>query len=231
MNTTKAPHGIFVTGTDTGVGKTRVAAALCHALAAAGRRVAGMKPLASGCEFTPKGLRNEDAMALMAAMNVRASYAEVNPYAFEPPIAPHIAAREAGQPIEIEVLDRAFQRLRLRSDLVIVEGAGGWLVPLDDATATFADLAVHWRLPVILVIGLRLGCINHALLTVEAIERRGLPIYGWIGNSVDAQFSRCDDNVATLRQRIRAPCVGLLPHAPGASASAVSHQIDITALL
>src|ERR1039457_5902196 len=137
-------RSLFVTGTDTGVGKTRIAVALCSALATRGNRVAAMKPVASGCVQTPDGLRNEDAVALLSAMNVRARYSEVNPYAFEPAIAPHIAAEEAGTPIDFAVLDRAYERLRLQSDFLIVEGAGGWLAPLD-ARCGFADLAAHWR--------------------------------------------------------------------------------------
>jgi dethiobiotin synthetase len=201
---------LFVTGTDTGVGKTRIAAALCHGLAARGRRVAGMKPVASGCVSTPEGLRNEDATALLEAMNVRAAYDEVNPYAFEPAIAPHIAAREAGIDIDFERLDRAFERLRLQAETMIVEGAGGWLAPLD-ATRSFADLAARWQLEVILVVGLRLGCLNHALLTVESIELRGLKLLGWVGNSIDPRFPRKAENIATLRERIAAPCLGILP--------------------
>jgi dethiobiotin synthetase len=204
---------LFVTGTDTGVGKTRVAAALCGAFVAAGRRVAAMKPIASGCCSTPDGLRNEDAVTLQRAMNVRAAYSEVNPYAFEPAIAPHIAALEAGQVIDFEVLDRNYERLALQSDVTVVEGSGGWLAPVD-ARRSFADLAAHWQLDVILVVGLRLGCLNHAMLTVEAIERRGLRLAGWVGNAIDAHFLRADANLATLKSLIDAPCLGFIPHSP-----------------
>ena len=215
---------LFVTGTDTGVGKTRMAAALCLAFVAAGRRVAGMKPVASGCVATPEGLRNDDALALRAAMNVRASYADVNPFAYEPAIAPHIAAAEAGQPVDVDVLDRSYERLALQSDVTVVEGAGGWLAPLDD-THTFADLAVRWQLDVVLVVGLRLGCLNHALLSVESIQRHGLKLAGWIGNSVDAEFPRRDANVETLRARIAAPCLGVFPYAPDDTAAQVAAQL------
>jgi dethiobiotin synthetase len=216
MNT---PAGYFVTGTDTGVGKTLVAAALCHAFASAGRKVAGMKPIASGCTAVPGGLRNGDALALMAAMNVRAAYAEVNPYAFEPAVAPHIAAAECGVAIGYAVLDRAFERLRLQSEIMIVEGAGGWLTPLD-AGRSFADLALRWRLDVILVVGLRLGCLNHALLTAESVERRGLRLAGWVGNRIDADFARAEENIATLRERLTAPCLGVIPYTAGTAAAA-----------
>jgi dethiobiotin synthetase len=215
---------LFITGTDTGVGKTRVATALCMAFAAVGKRVAAMKPVASGCAMTPEGLRNDDALALLDAMNVRARYAEVNPYAFEPAIAPHIAALEAGRPIDVDVLDRCFERLSLQSDATIVEGAGGWLAPLD-AELTFADLAVRWRLDVILVVGLRLGCLNHALLTAESIERRGLRLCGWIGNSVDPIFERRDENLSALRARIAAPCIGTYSYSPASGARDVARSL------
>jgi dethiobiotin synthetase len=215
---------LFITGTDTGVGKTRIATALCLAFAAAGKRVAAMKPVASGCTATPAGLRNDDAVALLDAMNVRASYADVNPYAFEPAIAPHIAALEAGRPIDFDVLDRCFQRLSLQSEATIVEGAGGWLAPLD-AQQTFADLAVRWQLDVILVVGLRLGCLNHALLTAESIERRGLRLCGWIGNSVDPIFERRDENLAALGTRIAAPCIATYSHSPASGARDVAKSL------
>jgi dethiobiotin synthetase len=213
---------LFVTGTDTGVGKTRIAAALCVAYAARQKRVAAMKPVASGCTQTSAGLRNEDAEALLAAMTVRAAYDEVNPYAFEPAIAPHIAAMEAGCSIDLRLLDGCFERLCRHSDVIIVEGAGGWLAPLD-ATHTFADLAVRWKLDVILVVGLRLGCLNHALLTAEAIERRGVQLAGWVGNSVDPDFARREANIATLRSRLAANCLGLFPYSPESNARGLSN--------
>ena len=215
---------LFITGTDTGVGKTRIATALCLAFAAAGQRVAAMKPVASGCRQTAEGLRNDDAIALRSAMNVRASYAEVNPYAFEPAISPHIAAREAGRSIDFGVLDRSYERLCLQSDATIVEGAGGWLAPLD-AQRTFADLAVHWQLDVVLVVGLRLGCLNHALLTAESIERRGLRLSGWVGNSVDAAFERREANISTLQTRIAAPCLGTFSFSPQSGAAEVAELL------
>jgi dethiobiotin synthetase len=212
---------LFVTGTDTGVGKTRIAAALCVAYAARDKRVAAMKPVASGCMQTGAGLRNGDAEALLAAMTVRAAYGDVNPYAFEPAIAPHIAAMEAGCPIDFGVLDGCYERLCLQSDVIIIEGAGGWLAPLD-ATSTFADLAVRWQLDVVLVVGLRLGCLNHALLTAEAIEARGLKLAGWVGNSVDPDFERREANTDTLRSRLAANCLGIFPHSPESNAHEVA---------
>jgi dethiobiotin synthetase len=223
------PRALFITGTDTGVGKTRMAAACCRAFAATGSRVAAMKPVASGCDVTPAGLRNADALTLMAAMTVRAAYDEVNPYAFEPAIAPHIAAREANRSIDLTVLDRCYQRLQRQSDVIVVEGAGGWLVPLDDRH-TFADLAVRWNLEVVLVVGLRLGCLNTALLTVEAVERRGLKLCGWIGNSVDAAFERRAENLATLHARIAAPCLGEFAYSPESDSSALANEFAATLL-
>ena len=218
---------LFVTGTDTGVGKTRIAVGLCLAFGAHLQRVAAMKPVASGCARTPAGLRNDDALALQAAMTVRADYDDVNPYAFEPAIAPHIAAQEAGCRVDFEMLDRCFERLCRGSDVIVVEGAGGWLAPLD-ATRTFADLAVRWKLDVVLVVGLRLGCLNHALLTAESIERRGLKLAGWVGNSVDPAFERRAANIDTLRLRLAARCLGVFPHAPEYSARDVSKGLLTT---
>jgi dethiobiotin synthetase len=217
-------HRLFITGTDTGVGKTRIATALCLAFAAQGKRVAAMKPVASGCTRTPDGLRSGDATALLAAMNVRARYADVNPYAFEPAIAPHIAAAEAGCCIDFEVLDRCYERLSLQSDATIVEGAGGWLAPLD-AKHTFADLAARWQLDVILVVGLRLGCLNHALLTTESIQRRGLRLSGWVGNSVEPEFERREENLAALETRIAAPCLGTFAYSLEAGPAEASEAL------
>lgn len=223
------PLALFVTGTDTGVGKTRVAAGLCRAYAARGLRVAAMKPIASGCTAGPSGLRNDDALALQRAMTVRAAYVEVNPYAFAEPIAPHIAAAETGTTIDFDRLDRAFDRLALQSDVIVVEGAGGWLAPIDDERS-FADLAMRWRTDVVLVVGLRLGCLNHALLTAEAVERRGLALRGWVANAIDSRFSRKDENIATLRARIAAPCLGALEFAPECAPDAVAARLDIASL-
>ena len=224
-----SPVHLFITGTDTGVGNTRVSAGLCRAYVQQGSRVAALKPIASGCSMTADGLRNEDALALQAQMNVRASYAEINPYAFAAPIAPHLAARDADVSIDFDVLDRAKGRLALQSDVLIVEGAGGWLVPLD-ARRSFADLVVHWQLDVVLVVGLRLGCLNHALLTNEAIARRGLRLAGWVGNSIDADFARREDNIAYLKDALPAPCLGLLPFAPDADAALVAQSLDLRRL-
>jgi dethiobiotin synthetase len=221
---------VFVTGTDTGVGKTRVAAALCRGLAAGGVHVAAMKPVASGCTLTPEGLRNDDALALLAATNVPARYSDVNPYAFAPAIAPHLAAREAGVSIDFDVLDRAYERLRLRSRALIVEGAGGWLAPLD-AARSFADLAAHWDMDVVLVVGMRLGCLNHALLTAESIERRGLRLRGWVANSIDPLFERLPENISSLASRISAPCLGVFPFEAQADPGTLARALALDALI
>jgi dethiobiotin synthetase len=214
-------RGYFVTGTDTGVGKTRVAAGLVATLRQQGQRVAGMKPVASGCVMTPDGLRNEDALALCAASGLAVPYDWVNPYAFAPPIAPHIAAREAGRPIRFDVLAAALDRLQARADCVVVEGVGGWRVPLGP-DGDVADLAVHLCLPVVLVVGLRLGCLNHAALTVADMRRSGLPLAGWAASAVDPRFAREAENLAALADILALPCLGILGHCPEASAEDVA---------
>ena len=178
--------GLFVTGTDTGVGKTRVAVALIHALRARGLRVAAMKPVSAG---SAPGELNEDVTALLQAANVDADVSDVNPYAFAEPIAPHIAAQQAGVRIELEVIAAAYSRLAAAADVVVVEGAGGWRVPLNERD-DMADLAQRLGLPVVLVVGLRLGCLNHALLTAESIAQRQLPWAGWVAN-----HDRSDDGL------------------------------------
>lgn len=204
------PKGFFVTGTDTGVGKTLVSAALTRALVARGLRVAVMKPVASGSDPTPEGPRNSDALALMAAANVPAPYEVVNPYCFLPPISPHIAAREAGVVIDLPLLRSRLDSLASICDRVIVEGAGGWLAPLGD-TATMADLAAALSLPVLLTVGLRLGCLNHALLTRESLATRRIPFAGWIANAIDPHLDRPGENLATLSVRLGGPPLAHIP--------------------
>jgi dethiobiotin synthetase len=204
------PRGVFITGTDTGVGKTLVAAALIRALAGLGLRVAGMKPVASGATRTAGGLRNDDALALAAAANVAAPYEIVNPYCFEAPVAPHIAAKEAGTAIDAHLVRRRFDELAQRCEFVVVEGAGGWLAPIS-ATQTLADLALALEIPVILVVGLRLGCLNHALLTAESIGARHASLAGWIANRIDPGFERSAENLATLTARLQAEPLADVP--------------------
>lgn len=218
-------RGVFVTGTDTGIGKTYASVALLAGLRARGLRAVGMKPVASGCRVTPDGLRNEDAEALMAASDPVPDYAHCNPYAFEPAIAPHIAARAAGVEIGTERIHAALARIAHDTERVVVEGVGGWLAPLSD-TLTQADLARALELPVILVVGLRLGCLNHALLSARAIRADGCTLRGWIANRIDPAMSHAEENLATLRARLDAPLLGVLDHAPGYTATA----LDVAAL-
>lgn len=208
---TEPLRGFFVTGTDTGVGKTLVSQVMLHQLCADYRRVAGFKPVASGCESTPEGLRNADAVALQRAGSMNLPYDVVNPYAFAAPVAPHLAAQRAGVIIDCNAIVQSIAAVR--ADCVVVEGVGGWLVPLNDHQTT-ADLAQMLALPVMLVVGLRLGCLNHALLTAEAIRARGLEIAGWIANQIDPQFDLGDENVAALEQRLQAPLTMRLPYFP-----------------
>ena len=204
---------LFVTGTDTGIGKTLVSCALLHAFRAHGLRAVGMKPVASGCERTADGWRNEDALALLAASEPAPAYADVNPYALPLPLAPEIAAREAGVQIDLDVIGAAFARLREPADAVVVEGVGGWAAPLSGRLDQ-ADLVRALRLPVVMVVGMRLGCQNHARLTARAIAADGCELAGWIANDIDPGMERRDENFELLKARIPAPCWGRLPHAP-----------------
>ena len=218
-------EGFFVTGTDTDCGKTVVACGVVRALRSRGLRVGVMKPVSAGAEPTPDGLRNQDALDLIAASGLALPYALVSPFAFTPAIAPHVAAAQAGTPIRFARLLEAFARIREVSDAVVVEGAGGWRVPLGP-DGDMADLAAALGVPVLLVVGLRLGCLNHALLTAESIERRGCRLAGWVGNAVDPRMAAFDENVATLRARLPAPCLGIVPRLDRATAASVAAQLD-----
>ncbi|HVW69265.1 MAG TPA: dethiobiotin synthase [Steroidobacteraceae bacterium] len=202
--------GIFITGTDTEVGKTVVATALARGFVANGLRVAVMKPVASGSRRTAQGLRNEDALALAAASNVAAPYDLINPYCFEPPISPHIAAEEARIPVDLAHIRRNFESLAAGADVVVVEGAGGWLAPIGPRES-MADLARALDLPAVLVVGLRLGCINHARLSKLAIEAHGVRFAGWIANCVDPAMSRPKENLETLASVLDAPPLAIVP--------------------
>lgn len=203
-------RGFFVTGTDTGVGKTLVSAALLQLYAEQGLRAVGMKPVAAGCERKGGLLLNEDVELLCAAANVDAPRQLVNPYAFEPAIAPHIAAQQAGCSIEIARVIECYEQLARDSDVVVVEGVGGFMVPLN-AKETLADLALRMQLPVILVVGMRLGCLNHALLTAEAIQSRGLELAGWVANRIDPNMNCFEDNLSTLSRRMPPSLLGVIP--------------------
>ncbi|MCC6136442.1 MAG: dethiobiotin synthase [Candidatus Contendobacter sp.] len=213
-------RAFFIAGTDTGVGKTHVACALLYATRRMGLTAAvGMKPIAAGIEADGC---NEDVMRLLAASSIQAPIALINPYLYDPPIAPHIAVIEAGRPIEIMHIQQALAQLQTLAEVVWVEGVGGFRVPLDDQQDT-ADLAVALALPVVLVVGMRLGCLNHALLTAEAIERRGLTLAGWVANQIDPAMARFEANLATLQSRLKAPLLGMTPYGlqPEVAASAL----------
>jgi dethiobiotin synthetase len=217
-------RGVFVAGTDTGIGKSVASAALLAALNAGGHRAVGMKPVASGCMPAAAGLRNDDAMLLIAHSAGSPDYALVNPYALPEPVAPHLAAHSAGSEIRLGPIVDAFAALCTSSDLVVVEGVGGWAVPLSPALMQ-ADLVRALDLPVVLVVGLRLGCINHALLSARAIAADGCRLLGWIGNRIDPAMARADDNVATLRERLPAPCLGVLPHSAMRDSQALARHL------
>ncbi|MFE1813177.1 dethiobiotin synthase [Metapseudomonas otitidis] len=217
----------FVTGTDTEIGKTTIACGLLQAARNAGLSTAAAKPVASGCERTAKGLRNSDALGLLAGCSLPLRYEEVNPFAFEPAIAPHLAAREAGVQLDVEALAGPVNAVLARNaDFTLVEGAGGWRVPLAGGE-NLSDLAVRLGLPVILVVGVRLGCINHAVLSAEAIQRDGLVLAGWVANIVDPATSRLEENLATLAERLPAPCLGRVPRLEVPSAEAVAAHLDL----
>ena len=201
----------FVTGTDTGVGKTLMSCAMLHALARRHPRVVGMKPVAAGLVQTPDGWDSEDAIALRAASTVGVPPALDNPVRLPDPLSPHLAAERAGTRIDIPHLVACQRELAQHADAMVVEGAGGFLVPLSPEH-TGADLAQALGLPVLLVVGLRLGCLNHALLSAEAIRARGLPLAGWVANRIDPGMAAADDNIAFLRQRLGAPLLADIAH-------------------
>ncbi|MFC3652489.1 dethiobiotin synthase [Dyella humi] len=205
-------RALFIAGTDTGIGKTHAACTLIHTLRATGQSVCGMKPVASGCIETAQGLRNEDALALLAAGSTPSPpYEQINPIALREPLSPHLAAAHEGVTIALQPLHAAFETLRARHDVVVVEGVGGWRVPLAPGLLA-SDIPKAWALPVVLVVGLRLGCLNHALLSAEAIEADGCRLTGWIGNCIDPGMAAIEENIATLRALLPAPCLGILPH-------------------
>lgn len=221
----------FVTGTDTEIGKTTIAAGILYAAHAAGLTTAGVKPVAAGCEMTAEGPRNDDALALLAQCRPALEYAQVNPIALEAAIAPHIAAQEEGVALSAGELAEACQAVfEMQRDLTLVEGAGGWLVPLNRGE-TLADLAKALQVQVIMVVGMRLGCINHALLTAQAIERDGLKLAGWVANYVDPDMSRPQENFDTLKRLLPVPCLGKVPRLNRADAASVAAYLDIKSLI
>lgn len=217
------PKGFFITGTDTGAGKTHVSLRLMRVLQGEGLTVVGMKPVASGAAWNGERWVNEDALALCKACSMTVEYEWVNPYAFELPVAPHIAAKLTGTTVEFSRLRDAYERLAARADCVVVEGVGGWKVPLN-ADEDVADLAGAFDLPVLLVVGLRLGCINHALLTYESMVRSGVNIAGWIANHLEPDLLRAEDVVETLCVELGAKPLGIQPFRSGSLELAGSRE-------
>ena len=205
--------GVFIAGTDTGIGKTFAACALLHALRAANLRATGMKPVASGCEETPEGLRNDDALALIAASDPKPErYEHCNPFAFAAPVSPHIAAADMETEVTLPPIEDAYDTLgMMHGDAIVVEGVGGWLAPISDSLRANA-IPRHLQLPVILVVGLKLGCLNHAQLTARAIRADGCELMGWIGNRIDPDMLHPKENLVMLNRSLAAPCFGVLPH-------------------
>ena len=220
--------GFFITGTDTGVGKTAVTCALLHTFAGQGKQVVGMKPVAAGCDHTPDGMQCDDVVQLQAHSNVAAPLALINPYAFAPPVAPHIAAAQCAVEIELEQILASFNALQGMADIVVVEGVGGFMVPLN-AHQTTADLSVKLALPVILVVGMRLGCLSHALLTAQAITHCGLQLAGWVANQIDPKMLVAEDNLHTLQAMLDAPLLGVVPYGQHAPAH-MSRYLDVACL-
>lgn len=204
--------GVLVTGTDTGVGKTLVSAGLLHSLCRLQLRAIGMKPVAAGATPAGQGWRNDDVDDLVAASNVAAPIDEINPYCFAPAIAPHLAAADESVRIDPDTIVARYASLSARADVVVVEGAGGFLVPLNERE-TFGDLAVQLALPVVLVVGMRLGCLNHALLSAEAIRSRGLRLAGWVANRILPEMPGYVGNRDTLATRLAAPLIAEIPYA------------------
>jgi dethiobiotin synthetase len=224
-------RGVFVTGTDTGVGKTVVAAALIRALASHGAKVVPMKPIAAGATRNAGRWMNEDTVALMEAAGLDPASAEdVTPILLRAPMAPHIAAAREHRRIALEPVREAFARVAAAGDFIVVEGVGGFVVPLDDRLDS-VDVARALGLPVVLVVGMRLGCLNHALLTARAIEASGLPFAGWVANHVDPDMAAPDENVAALDARLAAPRLGRIPFHSHPVARELAHHLDVRSLL
>lgn len=222
--------GLFITGTDTGCGKTEVATALIRVLQGRGLRVAGFKPVAAGAAPNDGELQNDDALALRRASNVGQTYYETNPYCFAEPVSPHLAASSAGVEIDPDVIAAGLARVAGRSDLVIVEGAGGWRVPLGP-NLDIERLVLHLKLPVLLVVGLRLGCLNHALLSEQAIMGSGARLLGWLASEIDPTMARVDENLDTLRTRMQTRCLGVHPHSGASDNVRPPEPFDLDALL
>ena len=219
---------VFITGTDTGVGKTLVATALLDKAAAQGLATVACKPVAAGCRRAAGQWVNADALALQAAATTELEYQQVNPVALEPPIAPHIAAREAGVSLHAKQLVEHINALP-EADFLLIEGAGGWLVPLNE-TETLADLCVALDTAVIMVVAIKLGCLNHAMLTAAAIQASGVELLGWVGNCLEPSMPMLEANLSTLHDRMMAPCLGVIPYLEPGSGSTAASALDFTVL-
>lgn len=226
---TSAKKAFFITGTDTNVGKTLIAAGLLVAAKNKGLTTAALKPVAAGCEKTEQGLRNSDALLLQSVITQKLDYDQINPYALEAAIAPHIAAQQEKRSLSVDRLAGICRGVLSSANFTLVEGAGGWRVPLN-ARETLADLAKDLHLPVILVVGVRLGCINHALLTFEAIVRDGVAVAGWVANCVDAEMPVLHENIDSLRVRLPVPCLGVVPFLADVSPDNIASYFDAAAL-
>ncbi|MCJ8339267.1 MAG: dethiobiotin synthase [Pseudomonadales bacterium] len=226
-----AKHKYFIAGTDTDVGKTFISQALLEAAKQRKMSCYGLKPIAAGCEMTDEGLRNEDALKLMQSASVKLTYQQVNPIALQRPVAPHIAAKEEGRRLDLQRISGFCRGAMMnRADFVLVEGAGGWRVPLNNRES-LADIPKVLSLPVILVVGVKLGCINHALLTVEAIHRDGVTLAGWVANHIDPQMQVSEESVATLKNAINAPLLGVVPFLVDKSPIAASRYLQLQQIL
>ncbi|MDA8865953.1 dethiobiotin synthase [Porticoccaceae bacterium] len=202
---------LFITGTDTDIGKTLIAIGLLEAANSQGKKTAAIKPVAAGCSDTGEGPQNEDALMLQAAASTELSYQQVNPVALDEPMAPHIAAKEQGKQLSADRLTGFCRGITmLPVDLVVIEGAGGWRVPINNRES-MAEIPKQLNAEVVLVVGLKLGCINHALLTAQAIRSDGLKIAGWVANTMNEDMLRLDENIDTLKQLINEPCLGVIP--------------------
>ncbi|MGH8110370.1 MAG: dethiobiotin synthase [Rhodanobacteraceae bacterium] len=228
------PKGVFIAGTDVGSGKTFVTCSLLRALGAAGLRATGMKPVATGCKPTPDGLRSDDALALIAASDPKPErYADCNPFAFEPRGLSHVAGLETDEEVTLPPIEDAWDRIAdLRGDAIVVAGTGGWLTPVSESLRASA-IAQHLGLPVILVVGLKPGCLNHAQLTARAIHADGCELVGWIGHRIDPDLAHPKEILATLNRSLAVPCLGLLAHGiePAAAAAALREAADAVAAL
>lgn len=220
-------QSFFVTGTDTDVGKTYVSRLLLKAFNHIGQTTAGFKPVSAGCEATLEGLRNEDALILQQAASIDLPYDLVNPIALEPPVAPHLAAKEIGRAISLDELTSAYQQIQhYQPDITLVEGAGGWRLPLGQGKY-LSDFAIQHKVPVILVVGMRLGCLNHALLTAEAIQNDGLHLAGWVANHIDPNMSLQQENLQSLAQLINAPLLASVPFNGTSEAADISIDVSL----